>query len=194
MTLPAVRQAVLQAAGALLNPTNSAVCGTFQQQFGLVRDPSQSNNWKIKFTNASLVSKPESAVQPSSQFHAPHSVSLFTKRVSPKFTLTWDHRQNCPIGQPSTKKWFLGPDKYGPCHKSKEKLGEIRSLLVTLPGTLWVQKFFFLYQSIYGLHLVFYNFFCMTHPNRGGHTRKTGFPDFRIRMNRDGSEKKNYLY
>ena len=117
-------------------------------------------------------------------------MSLFTKKVSPKFTLTWDHRQNCPIGQPSTKKWFLGPEMHGPCHKSKEKLGEIRSLLVTLPGTLWVQKIFFLYQSIYGLHLVFYNFFCMTHPNRGGHTRKTGFPDFRIRMNRDGSEKK----
>ena len=30
----------------------------------------------------------------------------------------------------------------------------------------------------------------MTHPYRGGHTRKTGFPDIRIRMNRDGSEKK----
>ena len=30
----------------------------------------------------------------------------------------------------------------------------------------------------------------MTHPNRGGHTRKTGFPDFWIRMTRDGSEKK----
>ena len=74
-----------------------------------------------------------------------HSVSLFTKKVSPKFTLTWDHWENCPIAKPSTKKWFLGPDKYGPCHKSKEKLGEIRSLLVTLPGTLWVQKFFFLY-------------------------------------------------
>ena len=29
----------------------------------------------------------------------------------------------------STKKWFLGPDQFGPCHKSKEKLGEIRSLL-----------------------------------------------------------------
>ena len=30
----------------------------------------------------------------------------------------------------------------------------------------------------------------MTHPNRGGHTHKTEKPDFRIRMNRDGSEKK----
>ena len=37
---------------------------------------------------------------------------------------------------------------------------------------------------------MFYNFFCMTHPNRGGHTQKTEKPDFRIRMNRDGSEKK----
>merc|ERR1719403_366658 len=26
-----------------------------------------------------------------------------------KFSLDKDHRQNCPIGQPSTKKWFLGP-------------------------------------------------------------------------------------
>ena len=37
---------------------------------------------------------------------------------------------------------------------------------------------------------MFYKFFCMTHPNRGGHTQKTEKPDFRIRMNRDGSEKK----
>ena len=33
-------------------------------------------------------------------------------------------------------------------------------------------------------------FFCMIHPNRGGHTQKNEKPDFRIRMNRDGSEKK----
>ena len=37
---------------------------------------------------------------------------------------------------------------------------------------------------------MFYKFFCMTHPNRGGHTQKTEKPDFRIRMNRDWSEKK----
>ena len=37
---------------------------------------------------------------------------------------------------------------------------------------------------------MFYEFFCMTHPNRGVHTQKTEKPDFRIRMNRDGSEKK----
>ena len=30
----------------------------------------------------------------------------------------------------------------------------------------------------------------MTHPNRGSHARKNEKPDFRIRMNRDGSEKK----
>jgi len=81
-------QAVLQAAGALLNPTNSAVCGTFQQQFGLVRDPSQSNNWKIKFTNASLVSKPESAVQPSSQFHAPASFDQGTSSSTSAMALS----------------------------------------------------------------------------------------------------------
>ena len=28
------------------------------QQFGLIRDPFDSNNWKIKFTNAKLISKP----------------------------------------------------------------------------------------------------------------------------------------
>jgi hypothetical protein len=32
-------------------------CGTFHQQFGLIRDPSMGNNWKIKFTNATLVSR-----------------------------------------------------------------------------------------------------------------------------------------
>merc|ERR1712001_123572 len=87
------------------------------------------------------------------------TVRLCGTYVSPEFNMTWDHRQNCPIGQPSTKKWFLGPEMHGPCHKSKEKLGEIRSLLVTLRGTLWVQKFFLLYKIIYELQFVFYNFF-----------------------------------
>ena len=36
---------------------------------------------------------------------------------------------------------------------------------------------------------MFYKFFCMTHPNRGGNTQKTEKPDFRIQMNRDGSER-----
>ena len=40
---------------------------------------------------------------------------------------------------------------------------------------------------------MFYKFFCMTHPNRGSHTQKTEKPDFRIRMNRDGSEKKTFI-
>ena len=35
---------------------------------------------------------------------------------------------------------------------------------------------------------MFYKNFCMTHPNMGGHTQKTEKPDFRIGMNRDGSE------
>ena len=39
-------------------------------------------------------------------------------------TLTY-HRQNCPTGQPSTKKVvFFMPDHFGSCHKSKEKLGK----------------------------------------------------------------------
>jgi hypothetical protein len=46
---------VVNACGTLHNATSC--CGTFQQQFGLVRDPHEGNNWKIKFTNASLVSK-----------------------------------------------------------------------------------------------------------------------------------------
>lgn len=69
-------QAVLQAAGTLLTPADHAVCGSFQQQFGLVRDPSLGNNWKIKFTNASLVSKPETTQAghgSNSQFQAPAS-------------------------------------------------------------------------------------------------------------------------
>jgi len=46
---------VVTACGTLHNA--SSVCGTFHQQFGLVRDPFDGNNWKIKFTNARLVSK-----------------------------------------------------------------------------------------------------------------------------------------
>jgi len=32
-------------------------CGTFQQKFGLIHDPSMGNNWKIKHTNATLISR-----------------------------------------------------------------------------------------------------------------------------------------
>lgn len=49
--------ALVTACGTLHNPTTSRCCGTFHQQFGLIRDPGLGNNWKIKFTNASLVSK-----------------------------------------------------------------------------------------------------------------------------------------
>ena len=73
--------------------------------------------------------------------------------------MTWDPRQNCPIGQPTSKKCFLGPDQFGPCHKSKEKLGEIRSLLVTLRGTLWVQIFFTYIKSYMSYNLCSINFF-----------------------------------
>jgi hypothetical protein len=45
---------LVTACGTLHNA--ASVCGTFHQQFGLVRDPFDGNNWKIKFTNASLVS------------------------------------------------------------------------------------------------------------------------------------------
>lgn len=42
--------------GTLHNPTLSCV-GIFYQQFGLIRDPSLGQNFKIKFTNAYLISK-----------------------------------------------------------------------------------------------------------------------------------------
>jgi hypothetical protein len=36
------------------------VCGVFEQVFGLVRDPTSDNNWKIKSTEARLVAGPVS--------------------------------------------------------------------------------------------------------------------------------------
>ena len=48
--------AIVTACGTL--HSGSRCCGTFHQQFGLLRDNSSTgNNWKIKFTNATLVSK-----------------------------------------------------------------------------------------------------------------------------------------
>ena len=47
--------AIVTACGTL--HSGQRCCGTFQQQFGLIRDPETGNNWKIKFTNATLVSK-----------------------------------------------------------------------------------------------------------------------------------------
>merc|ERR1719400_1429931 len=41
------------ACGTLHNQNN--VCGVFEQVFGLVRDPTAENNWKIKNTEARLV-------------------------------------------------------------------------------------------------------------------------------------------
>ena len=67
------------------------------------------------------------------------------------------------------KKWFFLPDQFGLGPEVKEKLGEIRSLLETLGGTLWVQ-FFLLILNIYELQFVFYKFFCMTTPSRGSLT------------------------
>lgn len=49
--------ALVTACGTLHNPSTSRCCGTFHQQFGLIRDPGLGNNWKIKFTNASLISR-----------------------------------------------------------------------------------------------------------------------------------------
>ena len=41
----------------LLSVLGQRCCGTFQQKFGLIRDPSMGANWKIKFTNATLISR-----------------------------------------------------------------------------------------------------------------------------------------
>lgn len=46
---------VVTACGTLHN-TNTC-CGIFHQRFGLIRDPASGNSWKIKFTEANLVSK-----------------------------------------------------------------------------------------------------------------------------------------
>nr|ACO10605.1 C3orf38 homolog [Caligus rogercresseyi] len=46
---------VIRVCGTLHNAANC--CGVFHQRFGLIRDPLCSNAWKIKFTEASLVSK-----------------------------------------------------------------------------------------------------------------------------------------
>jgi len=57
--------ALVTACGTLHNPANTVVCGTFQQQFGLIRDPNMGNNWKIKFTHANLISKESVSQQPT---------------------------------------------------------------------------------------------------------------------------------
>ena len=57
--------ALITACGTLHNTLTSVVCGTFQQQFGLIRDPNLGNNWKIKFTHANLVSKESVSQQPT---------------------------------------------------------------------------------------------------------------------------------
>ena len=44
------------ACGTLHNQTTA--CGVFEQVFGLIRDPSSDNNWKIKYTELRLVAGP----------------------------------------------------------------------------------------------------------------------------------------
>ena len=65
-----------------------------------------------------------------------HSVSLFTGQECPKISMTSNPRQNCRIGQLTTKKCFFSPDQFGLRRKRKGKSGEIRSLLETLGSTL----------------------------------------------------------
>jgi len=47
--------AIVVACGTL--HSGQRCCGTFQQKFGLIRDPTMGNNWKIKHTNATLISR-----------------------------------------------------------------------------------------------------------------------------------------
>ena len=76
-----------------------------------------------------------------------HSVSLFTSQECPEISMTSNHRQNCRIGQPFTKKWFFSPDQFGPWPERKGKSGEIRSLLETLGSTLYPRKKLYLPKS-----------------------------------------------
>ena len=45
------------APGSAGSSSESRCCGTFLQVFGLIRDPFEGNNWKIKFTQAKMVSQ-----------------------------------------------------------------------------------------------------------------------------------------
>ena len=96
----------------------------------------------------------------------PHSESLFTDYVSPKKGQARNQWQNCRIGQPSAKKWFFLPDQFGLGPEVKGKLGEIRSLLETLGGTLFPPNFFYLYKTWYGQPLLLVKKICATHPTR----------------------------
>ena len=75
------------------------------------------------------------------------TVCLFGSQECPKIHLDRNPRQNCPIGQPSTKKWFFSPGQFGPWPERKGKSGEIRSLLETLGGTLYPPKKNHTYQN-----------------------------------------------
>ena len=75
--------ALITACGTLHNTASSVVCGTFQQQFGLIRDPDLGNNWKIKFTYANLVSKESVSQQPTlaQQHHLLQNSSPFSSQL-----------------------------------------------------------------------------------------------------------------
>ena len=96
-----------------------------------------------------------------------HSESLFTDYVSPKKGQARNQWQNCRIGQPSAKKWFFLPDQFGLGPEVKGKLGEIRSLLETLGGSLYPRKKNYSYKTWYGQQLLLVKKFCATHSTRG---------------------------
>ena len=83
--------ALITACGTLHNTVTSSVCGTFQQQFGLIRDPSLGNNWKIKFTYANLVSKEQVSQQPTLQH--PHPASSLLQHSSFPFSTQLQYQQ-----------------------------------------------------------------------------------------------------
>ena len=94
-----------------------------------------------------------------------HSALLFfTTHQSLKFELTWDHRQNYPKGQPSTKNIF-GAGPVWTLQKSKGQLREIRrASWKYLGGTLQPPNKKYM---AYELQFVLTSIFCMTNPTKG---------------------------
>ena len=61
-----------------------------------------------------------------------HSVSLFTRGKLSKFPMTSNHRQNCSIGQPISKKWFFAGSVWT-LEKTQGKVGGDQEP----PGDTW---------------------------------------------------------
>ena len=95
--------------------------------------------------------------------YGPYLLTMFDKKKG-QARNQW---QNCRIGQPSAKKWVFLPDQFGLGPEVKGKLGEIRSLLETLGGSLYPRKKNYSDKTWYGQQLSLVKNFCATHPTRG---------------------------